>query len=154
MLYKKYRLYNEGIEVMIPSSLKRSTSRFAVQNSFVSDNGRIVVNIARGVSDLTQECLITRMDEYYRKFAKDVPSFDCLKIHKRQFLDDLFGEFRYRYDMMGYQFYNVFILGIYGGRELVVTMQCVQDEAQENERVFDNIADSIRILKKGRDMED
>ena len=96
MLYKKYRLYNEGIEVMIPSGLKRSTSRFAVQNSFVSDNGRIVVNIARGVSDLTQECLITRMDEYYRKFAKDVPSFDCLKIHKRQFLDDLFGEFRYR----------------------------------------------------------
>lgn len=151
MLYKKYRLYDEGIEIMIPSHLKESPSHMAVQNSFVSDDRRVIVNITRGGGDLGQEQLITRMNEYYKGFARDVHEFDCIRINKRQFLGDLFGELRYRSSMMGYQFYNIFILGIYGGRELIVTMQCMQEEAAGNERIFDNIADSLRILKKGED---
>lgn len=147
MLYKKYRFYNEGVEVMIPSCLKESASYAMLQNSFISDNKRVIVNIARGGSDLTQEQLDARLEDYYRGFARDVLAFDCLKINKRQFLGDLFGELRYLSNMMGYGFYNVFILGIYGGRELIVTMQCMADEITDNERMFENIADSIRILK-------
>lgn len=153
MLYKKYRLYNDGIEIMIPSHLKE-TAYPAVQNSFASEDGRVIVNITRGGGDLTQDQLITRMNQYYKSFARDVHEFNCLRINKRQFLKDVFGELRYRSSMMGYQFYNIFILGIYGGRELIITMQCMQEEAAGNERIFDNIADSLRILKKGQDAED
>lgn len=154
MLYKKYRFYNDGIEMMIPSHFKETASFTTVQNSFISDNRRVVVNIARGGGSLTQEQLVTRMDAYYREFTRDVREFDCIARNQRQFLGDVFGELKYSSSMMGYSFYNVFILGIYGGRELIVTMQCVQEEAANNERIFDNIADSIRILKKGRDAED
>lgn len=154
MLYKKYRFYNDGIEIMIPSHFKESESFVAVKNSFASDNRRVIVNIARGGGELTPEQLVTRMDEYYKGFTRDVLEFDCIAINKRQFLGDVFGELKYSSSMMGYQFYNVFLLGVYGGRELIVTMQCVQDEAADNERIFDNIADSIRILKKGQDAED
>lgn len=150
MLYKKHCLYNGGIEIMLPSYIKESEAYTLGQNSFTSENRRVVVNITRGGGDLTQEQLITRMNEYYRSFAKDVPEFECLQINKRHFLGDRFEELRYLSSMMGYKFYNVFILGIYGGRELIVTMQCMQEDAADNERIFDNIADSIRILKKVR----
>lgn len=148
MLYKKYRLYDEGIEIMIPSHLRETSSHMAVQNSFVSDDNRVIVNVSRGGGSLTKEQLITRMNEYYKSFARDVHEFDCVRIRKRQSLDDIFGELRYRSKMMGYPFYNIFLLGIYEGRELIVTMQCMQEEAEGNERIFDNIADSLRILKK------
>ena len=154
MLYKKYRFYNDGIEMMIPSHFKETASFAAVQNSFTSDNRRVVVNVARGAGSLTQEQLVTRMDAYYKEFTRDVLEFDCIARNQRQFLGDVFGELKYSSSMMGYSFYNVVILGVYGGRELIITMQCVQEEAANNERIFDNIADSIRILKKGRDAED
>lgn len=151
MQYEKYRFYDDGVEMMIPSCLKKATSKFVVQNSFVSDNKRVIVNIARGRDDMTQEQLETRMDAYCRTFAKDVPKFECLKIYKRQFLGDLFIDLRYRSDMMGYPFYNVFILGVYGARELIVTMQCVQNEVTDNKHMFDIVADSIRIQKREQD---
>lgn len=154
MLYKKYRFYNDGIEMMIPSHFKETASFAAAQNSFMSDNRRVVVNVTRGAGSLTKEQLVTRMDAYYEEFTRDVLEFDCIARNQRQFLGDVFDELKYSSSMMGYSFYNVFILGIYGGRELIVTMQCVQEEAANNEHIFDIIADSLRILKKGRDVED
>lgn len=148
MQYEKYRFYNDGVEMMIPSCLKEPTSRLFAQNSFVSDNKRVIVNVSRGADGLTQQLLETRLNEYCRGFAKDARKFECLRIDKRQFLDDLFVDLRYLSGMMGYQFYNAFVLGIYEGRELVVTMQCMQNETADNEHMFDFIADSIRILKK------
>lgn len=148
MQYEKYRFYDDGVEIMIPSCLKDPVSRLGIQNSFVSDNNRVVVNIARGGDGLTQELLEARMDAYCQEFAKNIPAFQCLKRNKRQFLGDSFEDLRYFSNMVGYQFYNVFILGVFEGRELIVTMQCVGNETEENERIFDMIADSIRILKK------
>lgn len=150
MQYEKYRFYDDGVEMMIPSCLKEPTSRFGVQNSFISDNNRVIVNVARGGAGLTQEQLEMRLEAYCKGFAKDLSAFERLKVNKRQFLGDSFIDLRYFSDMMGYQFYNVFILGIYEERELIVTMQCIRNEATENERIFDTIADSIRILKKDR----
>ena len=154
MLYKTYRFYNDGIEMMIPSHFKETKTFAAVQNSFASDNKRVVVNIARGAGSITQEQLAARMNVYYKEFTREVLEFDCIARKERQFLGDVFGELKYHSNMLGYPFYNVFILGVYGGRELIVTMQCVQEEEANNARIFDNIADSIRILKKGQDAED
>lgn len=154
MLYKKHRFFNDGIEMMLPSHFKESTSFVAMQNSFMSDNKRVVVHIARGGTSLTQEQLVARMDAYYQEFTRASLEFNCIARNQRQFLGDVFGELKYSSSMMGYSFYNVFILGIYGGRELIITMQCVQEEAEGNARIFDTIADSIRILKRGKDAED
>lgn len=150
MQYEKYRFYNNGVEMLIPSCLKESASRFGVQNSFASDNNRVIVNVARGGAGLTQEQLEMRLETYCKGFAKDSSAFECLKVNKRQFLGDSFMDLRYFSDAMGYQFYNAFILGIYEDRELIVTMQCIRNEAAESEHIFDVIADSIRILKKGQ----
>lgn len=148
MQYERYRFYDGGVEVMIPSCLKESTSQFAIQNCFVSEDKKMIVNIARGKDGFVQEQLEMRMDEYCKEVAEGVSKFECLKTQKRQFLDDSFVDVRYLSNMMGYQFYNAFVLGIYGGRELIVTMQCVQNATTEDERIFDFIADSIRILKR------
>ena len=148
MQYEKYHFYDDGVEMMIPSCLKESISQFRVQNSFISDNNRVIVHVARGKDGLTQAQLETRMDEYCKGFVKNVPEFECLKIDKRQFLEDSFVDLRYFSKIRGYQFYNAFVLGIYGGRELIVTMQCMRNEIIDNEHIFDFIADSIRILKK------
>ena len=148
MQYEKYHFYDDGVEVMIPSCLKEPTSQFVIQNSFISDDKSMIVNVARGKDCFTQEQLEPRINEYCKGFAKDVSKFKCLKIHKRQFLNDLFVDLRYSFSMMGYSFYNAFILGIYGDRELIVTMQCMQNDTIDNERMFDIVADSIRILKR------
>jgi len=150
MQYETYRFYDGEVEMMIPSCLKQPISWPVVQNSFVSDNKRVIVNITRGAGSLTQDQIGTRMNEYCRGFARDVQGYECLRVDKRQFLNDSYIDLRYLSNMMGYQFYNAFILGVYGGRELIVTMQCVRNEAAENEHIFDIIADSIRILKKNR----
>lgn len=150
MQYEKYRFYDDGVEMAIPSCLKEPDSRFFVPNSFVSDNKRVIVNISRGTGGLIREHLEARMDEYYKEFAKAVSDFECLKRDKRQFLDDMFVDLRYLSDMMGYPLYNAFILGIYGGRELIVSMQCMQNETVDYEQIFDYIAGSIRILKKDK----
>lgn len=135
---------------MIPSHLKEASAKIPVKNSFISDNNRIIVNVARGGSKLTREQLTSRLDEYYKRFSRDVCDFNCIRIKKRKFLDDTFGELCYSSKMMGYSFYNIFILGIYEDVELIVTMQCMLEDAAGNERIFDNIADSIRVIKKDR----
>lgn len=148
MQYETYHFYDDGVEMMIPFDLKEQPSQFGVQNSFVSENRRVVLNVARGKDGMTQAQVELRMDAYYREFEQDVPAFECLKRKKRQFLGESFADLRYRSNMMGYQFYNAFLLGIYDSRELIVTMQSVGNEAAKIERTFDMIAESIRILKK------
>ena len=53
----------------------------------------------------------------------------------------------YTSDMMGYRFYNVFMLGALEGRELVLTLQCMDKDVKSHLHIFEIISDSIRILR-------
>ena len=59
-----------------------------------------------------------------------------------------FGEIQYLSCVTGYCFYNIFLLGVYEGREVIVTIQCLEQEWEANARIFGLIADSLRWLKK------
>lgn len=50
--------------------------------------------------------------------------------------------------MTGYCFYNIFLLGNYRNREFIVTIQCMEGDRAANAHIFENISDSIRILRK------
>lgn len=146
--YTKYRLYDEGVEIMIPSEIDPADSFVPGQNSWLSKDKKTVINVTRGGDDLTEENLGSRLDEYYRGFCKDVSQFDCRKVSRRTINTRSFGEIQYLSRMTGYSFYNMFLLGCYGGKELVVTIQCVESSRTENAHIFEFISDSIRILKK------
>lgn len=155
MLYKKYHLYGEGMEIMIPSGLKLTDSFGSPPYSWIDEDKKIVVNVARGGADLTSEELNIRLNKYYKGFSKDITHFECIRIAKRSVSGQTFGEIQYLSHMMGYCFYNIFLLGSYEGRELIVTIQCLDDNRAANVHIFENIADSLRLLRKReKDMED
>lgn len=156
MLYKKYSLFDEAVEIMIPSDIKPADVSFASsQNSWLSKDRRTVINVTRGGADLTRESLSVRLNEYYKCFCRDINHFDCLHISKRMINRREYGEIEYLSHVTGYRFYNIFLLGNYGNREFIVTIQCLQSGREANVHIFENILDSIRVLRKQEeDMED
>lgn len=161
MLYKKYRLYEDGMEIMIPSHLHiveeekhasgqeaRMGDRFVANYSWISDNRRVVINVTGGANNLTQEQLLERLHSYYDEFSDGASEFECIKIDKRWINGYDYGELQYRSEMAGYGFFNIFIIGIYEGREIVLTQQCMERDKKIWMPIFRNISESLRILRK------
>lgn len=132
MLYTKYQMYDERMEIMVPSHLKMTETFLAAQYNWMSDDKKVIINVMRGGSDLEEEELYLRLEEYYKGFRKDTSNFECLHIAKRSVNGYSYGELRYTSDMMGYRFYTIFMLGSFEGRELVLTLQCMDKDAKEN----------------------
>ncbi|MDE7418574.1 MAG: hypothetical protein K2N44_20085 [Lachnospiraceae bacterium] len=154
MFYREYHLYDDEVEIIIPSDIEPADSFVPSQNSWMSKDKKIVINVTRGSADLTDENLNYRLNEYYKGFCKDIRYFDCEKISRRTINGRTYGEIQYRSNVTGYCFYNIFLLGSYRERELVVTIQCMESIWAANAHIFENISDSIRILRKqGEDME-
>ena len=148
MLYKKYQMYSESVEIMVPSHLTLTNSFLTSHYNWMSDDRRVVVNVAKGGSDLDEDSLLSRLDEYYRGFCKNITNFECIAIKKSRVSGRFYGEIKYSSEMTGYRFYNVFMLGCFEGAEIVLTLQCMYDEIKTQERIFENISDSLRILRK------
>ena len=72
----------------------------------------------------------------------------CERISRRTINGRIYGEIEYLSHVTGYCFYNIFLLGSYMDRELVVTIQCTESSREENAHIFENISDSIRILRR------
>lgn len=148
MLYTPYRLYDDGVEIIIPSDIRPADSFVPSQNSWISKDKKTVINVTRGAADLTEDRLDNRLNEYYKGFCKDIRHFDCKKIARRTINRRPYGEIQYISHVTGYPFYNIFLLGSYDGRELVVTIQCMESSRTANAHIFEIIMDSIRILRK------
>ncbi|MBO5145570.1 MAG: hypothetical protein J6C19_08565 [Lachnospiraceae bacterium] len=148
MFYKKYRLYDEGMEIMIPSGFKPADYFGVSQYSWTAEDKRVVIHVARGGADLAADELNKRLNEYYKGFHRDITCFECTHIAKRSVSGQAFGEIRYLSHMMGYCFYNIFLLGSYEGRELIVTLQCLAHDRTANAHIFENISDSLRLLRR------
>lgn len=148
MFYKKYFLYNDRIEVMLPSNLKMADSLLLSQHYWFSEDKKIAVNITRGGSSDSE--LSTRLSEYYKEFVDNISRFDCSHIAKREINERSYGEMRYTSFMMGYHFFNYFLLGSFMERELLMMIQYMDNDINEYKHVFENILDSLKIIENGR----
>jgi len=141
-------MYEENIEIMVPSNLNLTKSFLTSQYNWMSDDRKVTINFTKGGSDLDEEGLLLRLDEYYRGFSKDISGFECLNIEKRRINGRYYGEIRYNSEMTGYHFFNIFVLGFWEGAEIILTLQCMENDKKSNLHVFDNISDSIRVIRK------
>jgi hypothetical protein len=148
MFYTKYRIFEDGMEIMVPSMIKTASSLVSSQYLWQSDDKRILINAVQGCSKLTELDIDNRLDSYYYEFSKAVNGFECIHIKKIRIYGKNYGEIRYLSHMKGYDLFNMFILGTYEGRELVFTIQCLEAYAEYNMHIFENISDSIRVIKK------
>lgn len=148
MFYTKYRMFEDGMEIMLPSLIEAAASMVSSQYLWKSEDKRILVNVVKGNADLVERDMENRLDSYYHGFMKDVKGFEGIHVKKLRMYGRTYGEIRYRSHMIGYDFFNIFILGIYEGREIIITIQCLEDYAHKNLHIFENISDSIRILKE------
>lgn len=161
MLYRKYRLYEDGMEIMVPSHLHilteeknrngqeaRMGDTFVSNYNWISADRRVVINVTGGGNEVTQESLLSRLQEYYDGFKNQVTEFECLKVTKRRINGYDYGELQYRSETMGYGFFTIFIMGIYEGREVILTLQCMERDRKDWMPIFMNISESLRILRK------
>jgi hypothetical protein len=148
MYYEKYHIYDDGVEIMIPAFIKKTETLVAEQHLWLSEDGKTIISITRDGAKLTEDEIDSRLEEYYKGFIRDITHFECFHVKKRKICGRPYGEIRYRSRMMGYDFFNIFILGEYEGREIITTIQCMENDNEYNIRVFENIADSLRVLRK------
>lgn len=159
MLYKKYPLFDGKMEIMMPSNLRMITDEKITdekllrigdirlsQYAWVSADRKIAVSVIVGGSELVDSELAERMQYYYMKYKKDIQNFNCHSIRKRKINGSDYGQMIYSSEMMSYGFYNEFILGIFEGRELIMTLQCMENERENQAHIFSTIAASIKIL--------
>ena len=160
MLYRKYPLYKEGMEIMIPSHLHmlleenhtsgqavRMGDTFVSNYNWLSDDRRVVINVTGG-NEITQDSLLQRLQEYYDCFKAQVNEFECQKVTRRRINGHDYGELQYSSQMMGYEFFTIFILGSYEGREIILTQQCMERDKKAWMPVFTNISESLRIKRR------
>lgn len=147
MFYKKYFLFDEEVEIMLPSILTAATTPFPLQYYWTSQDEKITVYITRGGSmDATEE-FDTRLNEYYKRFGRDFSRFVCNHIAKRKINGRSYGEMRYTSYMMGYPFFTIFLIGTYKARELLILIQHVGNEFEEDLYIFENVLDSVKIAR-------
>lgn len=151
MLYKKYVIYEDTMEIMVPAFLKMERERFLSGYNWFSEDRKMAINVARGSDALNDERLYLRMGEYYKRFSSNMAGFECNKISRREIYGRSYGEMRYTTDVSGYCFYNVFMLGRLRGRELVINLQGVEDGGDEIGHIFDNVSASVKIFDKKGD---
>jgi hypothetical protein len=139
-------MYDEKMEVIIPSMLKQATPFLDAQYIWASDDGRTWINITLGNADLDDCGIDGRLDEYYHGFCSNINGFECGLIKKRIINQRPYGEIRYLSKMADYDFFNIFLLGAYQGRELIFTIQSMDiDNNKFGIHVFENVMDSLRI---------
>jgi hypothetical protein len=141
-------MYEEGMQIMIPSHLKQMESLLASQYTWSSEDKKTLINVTRGHTDLEEGNLESRFDEYYRRFTESVKGFECQYAKKRSINFRPYMELRYCSKMARYKFFNIFLLGAYEGRELLVTIQYLEGDSDYDIRVFENIEDSLRVNRK------
>lgn len=166
MLYRKYRLYQDGMEIMVPSHLHilteerhttgqevRMGDTFVSNYNWLSDDRRVVINVTGGGNEITQDSLLQRLQEYFDGFKSQLTEFECMKVTRRRINGYDYGELQYRSETMGYAFFTIFILGIYEGREIILTQQCMERDKKIWMPIFMNISESLRILRKKKQEE-
>jgi hypothetical protein len=136
------------MEIMIPSHIKEAASMLSEQHLWVSKDRKIRINISRGSADLDDDGIGGRLGEYYHDYCKDINGFRCRYIKKRKIYKRQYGELRYFSKMMGHDLFTMFLLGAYEGRELIFTIQCIAEDSEHNMRIFENIADSLKVTKE------
>ena len=163
MLYRQYPLYKDGMEIMIPSHLHMLTEESHISGqaarmgdtlvsnyNWLSDDRRVVINVTSG-NVIMQDNLLQRLQEYYDSFKSQVNEFECLKVTKRRINGYEYGELQYSSQMMGYEFFTIFILGSYEGREMILTQQCMERDKKRWMPIFMNISESLRVKRKKKE---
>ena len=158
MFYKKYQLYEEQLEIMIPSELKFVTGNntdggvnkklgdsLLSNYNWITNNRKVTINVMRGGNNVNDDNLTMRLQSYFSNFQNSVSDFECVCINKKHINGKWYGEIQHTSDMMGYRFFNDFILGEFQESEIIVTQQCFQPEKKLYSPVFENVFNSIRV---------
>ena len=148
MLYKKYMLYNDNMEIMLPSRLSMNDTYVTAGYNWISDDRHVTVNVTKGAAGINDSRLYQRLDKYYKQFNRNMSGFECKKILKREINRRNYGEMDYICEVSGYRFFNVFMLGSLEQAELILNLQCMESDSGEYGSIFANISASVRLFDK------
>lgn len=134
--------------MILPTNLVMEDSLLLPQYYWFSKDRKTVVNVARG--NIVNRELGIRLSEYYKEFVRNISRFHCNRIARREINGFSYGEMQYTSFMMGYHFFNYFLLGDFRERELLMIIQCMSNDIGEYAHVFENVLDSLKIIENGR----
>jgi hypothetical protein len=141
-------MYEGGMEIMVPYLIKAVSSILPSQYLWMSEDKRIVIDVSKGNVDMAEDDLDNRLCDYCSRLCRNTNGFEFIRQKRIRMFGKVYGEIRYRSHMRELDFFNMFILGAYKGKELITTIQCPSDYANHNLHIFEYIADSIRVLNE------
>lgn len=143
MLYKKYSLYNNKIEIMLPSAFQMNG-----QYSWCSNTQTVRVDVCMRAKLNQEQSMSLRLQEYYLFYKSHMEGFACKHIIKKQIWGREYGEMIYSSKQLGYGFFHVLLIGELEDEEVLLSLQCLEKEKTEMEHVFSIITDSVRMNTK------
>lgn len=144
MLYKKYELYENEVEIMIPTTLFQTKDMFR-DYLWVSKDKKIMISLTQSINEMQEEQLLMRLQDYYLEYQSATKGFKCVYIKKHVIKRREFGEMHYESEVMGYIIQNIVVLGVFRNQEFVLTLQCGDSDKEETLHIFSNIIESLRI---------
>lgn len=154
MLYTKYELYEDEVEIMIPNNLSETTDMFR-DYMWVSDDKKIVITLTKSLNQMDENELLMRLQDYYLEYQSAVNGFRCIYIRKHEIHHRDYGEMHYESDVMGYVIQNFILLGVFENQEFVLTLQCGETNKEEQLHIFSNVIESLKVRdRKEKDHED
>ena len=140
MLYKKYSLKDNKIELMLPSDFERVD-----QYAWCSKSQTVRVDFSMRDGLKQEQSTSIRLQEHYLFYKNHMEGFACRHIIKKQIWGREFGEMMYSSKQLGYGFFHVLLIGELEGEEILLSLQCLEKEKTEMEQVFSVITDSVRM---------
>lgn len=147
MLYRKYELYEDAVDIMIPDNLTQTQDMFR-DYMWVSDDKKIVITLTQSLNGMNEKQLLMRLQDYYLEYQSAVKGFQCKYIKKHEIHRKEFGLMHYESEVMGYTIQNMVLLGVFEKQELVLTLQCGETNQEEQLHIFSNVIESLNIKER------
>ncbi len=144
MLYKQYQLYDNKIELMLPKNLKQTEDMFR-DYLWISEDRQTVISVTKGIRELDDTELVLRLQDYYLEYQSAMTGFQCLYVRKHQIYRQEYGEMHYESELMGYKMQNIILLGVFENCEFILTLQCGEQNKEEQLHVFHNVIESLKM---------
>lgn len=148
MLYKKYYLYDNRIEIMLPSDYEQNNKSFYFSDyNWVSPDGKAVIDV-NIIENNGNEKLIYVLQDYYLEYKRLLEDFSCRHIIMRKIYEEEFGEIKYYSLQYGYRAYSCLNLAILEDKLVTISISCFEEELESFDHIFSNIMDSVRIKRE------
>ena len=153
---KEMLLFDDKYSITIPDSYREagkdeiSKYGFTMEPDyvFIDPENRSCIAVKRGEYELQDEDIKKRLQEYYRVYERTTPGFEGGQLAVRDGDGYSVGAVNFKSTTLTSDVYNMAAITAVDNREIVCTMHSDMQYAMDVARIFMDVANSIKIIRK------